>query len=57
MRGGDSCWDRPTPYLHLVSWDFTGSEPASGVYLYKASMKLEGTGETVVKTGKFAVVR
>jgi len=57
MRGGDGCWERPTPYLHLVSWDFTGSEPASGVYLYKASMKLEGTGETVVKTGKLAVVR
>jgi hypothetical protein len=59
IRNEDPGWTRPStpPYIHLVAWEFKGSEPASGIYIYKVNMKSEATGETLVKTGKFAVIR
>ena len=58
IRNEDPGWDRSNPLnIHLVTWEFSASGPASGIYLYKVNMKSATTGKTLVKTGKFAVVR
>ncbi|OGS30342.1 MAG: hypothetical protein A2218_01625 [Elusimicrobia bacterium RIFOXYA2_FULL_53_38] len=58
IRNDDPGWDRSNPYnIRWVAWNFSDSEPAPGVYIYKANIKSEATGKTIVRTGKFAVVR
>jgi hypothetical protein len=42
---------------HVFTWVFSGTDPAPGVYFYKVNVKSQASGETKVKTGKFAVIR
>ena len=43
------------PYEY--TWNFSGGEPASGVYFYTVRIKDDLAGETAVSSRKFAVIR
>ena len=56
IRSGDAGWSGTgAPYEY--QWDFSNTEPAPGVYIYKLNIKSQTTGKTRVRTGKFAVIR
>ncbi|HBB67568.1 MAG TPA: hypothetical protein DCZ93_09795 [Elusimicrobia bacterium] len=56
VRGDDPGWiGTGNPYE--FRWNFSGSDPAPGVYFYKLNVKSQTTGKSRVKTGKFAVIR
>lgn len=56
IRGDDPGWSG-TGNPYEFRWNFSGSEPAPGVYFYKLNVKSQITGKSRVETGKFAVIR